>query len=621
VKKDNRPVVLISAPWPLFNRPSIQLGTLKAWLRHRLPRQSVVTQHVYLDIAAAVGYGRYAEIAKRTWVAETVYAGLLYPERMDRIVTVQRRESRQLKRLSASALAEAAAAARTVSDDFVHSLDWTQCKLIGFTICLCQLTASLYFIRRIRELAPGVPLVVGGSTITAPTAQGLLAAFPEIDYAVVGEGEVPLERLVRSLGDGAQAGAIAAIPGLVVSVKNAAAPEGPRFSQVADLNGLPPPEYDDYFRRLSSLRPERRFFPTLPVELSRGCSWQARQGARGGCAFCNLNQQWAGYRWKKPRRAASEIDRLTDRHRLLAVALMDNSLPPGKTRRICRNLEALGKDLWLFGEVRASTPYPVLEAMRAAGFAEIQVGIEALSRRLLRRLNKGTSVLQNIEIMRACEELGIRSDSNLICGFPGSTPREVDETLQALEFVYAYRPLRLVNFWLGLGSPVWRRRREFGIRAVFNHPHYRHLFPSGIGHRVPFTIQAYRGDVQAQRRLWRPVRAAVSRWQQDYARLQQGVDSSPILSYRDGGRFLIIRQRRPGDDPLIHRLSGVSRDIYMYCRRSRSRRRILNRFPRSGSETIARFLTTMQVKKLMYAENDRFLSLAVAVRPTPRRGP
>ena len=59
-------IALISTPWPLYNRPSIQLGTLKAYLRSIYPDMQVETHHVYLKLAESIGYRQYHEISKST---------------------------------------------------------------------------------------------------------------------------------------------------------------------------------------------------------------------------------------------------------------------------------------------------------------------------------------------------------------------------------------------------------------------------------------------------------------------------------------------------------------------------------------------------------------------------
>ena len=79
---------------------------------------------------------------------------------------------------------------------------------------------------------------------------------------------------------------------------------------------------------------------------------------------------------------------------------------------------------------------------------EVQIGIEARSSSLLKKLHKGTSAIQNLEIMKNCEALGIRNISNLILQFPGSDEKDVAETLEVLEFAWPFHPLKAVSFWL-----------------------------------------------------------------------------------------------------------------------------------------------------------------------------
>jgi len=59
-------VALIAAPWPIYNRPSIQLGTLKAYLDQAVPDLTVDAFHLYLPVAEQVGYTHYAAVSERT---------------------------------------------------------------------------------------------------------------------------------------------------------------------------------------------------------------------------------------------------------------------------------------------------------------------------------------------------------------------------------------------------------------------------------------------------------------------------------------------------------------------------------------------------------------------------
>jgi len=252
--------------------------------------------------------------------------------------------------------------------------------------------------------------------------------------------------------------------------------------------------------------------------------------------------------------------------------------------------------------------------MRDSGMQKVQVGIEALSSRLLKKLHKGTSAIQNLEIMKNCEALGIENMSNLILQFPGSDAQDVAETLKVLEFAKSFYPLKAVNFWLGLGSPVWQNPKKYGIKAVFNHPNWSYLFPEEIYRTLPLMIQAYRGDRVYQKKIWKPVKKKIFEWRKQYAEIRKGSDLFPILSFQDGREFIIIRQKRFQAAPATYRLVGVSRLIYLFCQKHRSLKKILNEFSTLPEKKITAFLKMMVEKKLMFEEKNTYLSLAVPVR-------
>jgi ribosomal peptide maturation radical SAM protein 1 len=615
-KASSGKLLLVSAPWPLYSRPSIQIGTLKAFLRKKFPDLKVDAHHFYLKVAEAIGYRRYQAISERTWLAESVYAALLYPERMDTVENFFYRQAKGKPLLQKIVFKNLASQVREVSEAFIHGVDWGDYVLAGFSICLCQLTASLYFIREVKKRFPNLLIVVGGSMFTGDATRNLFKTFPEINVVVNGEGELPLSRLVSDLRKSRSFGEMAHVKGIVTpeSTENKASAF---FNQMTDLSDLSPPDYDDYFDLLQSFSPEKTFFPTLPMEMSRGCWWHRplEDGKSTGCAFCNLNLQWEGYRAKKTMQTVSEIDHLTTKYKTLSVAFMDNLLPLKTSKDIFTRIGKLKKDLLLFGEIRATTPRHILADMRIAGMKEVQIGIEALSTRLLRKLNKGTTAIQNIEIMKHCETLGISNSSNLILCFPGSDQKDVDETLRNLEFTLPYRPLKMVYFWLGLGSPVWRHPENFGIKAVFNHRNYAGIFPLEIFKSMQFAIQSYRGDLGHQRKLWTPVKKKLKAWKKTYDELRRGSRHENILSFSDGRDFLIIRQKRTQDGHLTHRLEGTSRAIYLFCQEHRSLKRILERFTAVGSDQVVPFLRMMVDKKLMFEENNKYLSLAVPSNP------
>ncbi|MGE5257262.1 MAG: hypothetical protein ACM3KE_11355 [Hyphomicrobiales bacterium] len=334
-----RNIALVSPPWPLYNRPSIQLGTLKAFVRSRFPQVGVSAHHFYLQVAEAIGFRLYHSISERTWLAETVYAALLYPDQVDRMARLFRREAAAAPELRHLDIRRLASRVEAVSADWISATDWSGVQVVGFSGVLCQLTACLYLIRRLKERCPHLTTVVGGSAFSLPSGVAALRLFPHIDAVVYGEGELPLAHLVQHLVvEGRDLKDLPPANGILSrrDVEDQDADRG--FFQLENLNHLPLPDFDDYFETLSGFSAAKRFFPTLPVEFSRGCWWGREVGAgeTTGCDFCNLNLQWRGYRSKSEGRVVAEIDHLTRRHRVLSLAVTDNVLPKESTADILR---------------------------------------------------------------------------------------------------------------------------------------------------------------------------------------------------------------------------------------------------------------------------------------------
>jgi len=581
-------VDLVSMPWAIFNRPSIQLGCLKSWLDREKDRHRVRCHHPYLYAARALGPDLYRRISENPWAGEALFSPLLFPGRDE--------EARRLFAREIPALADRfRELVRDLADGFEEWLDQADLAgpgLVGLSVCFSQLIPSLYAARRIRERHPERTIVLGGSTCTPSLARGLLDSFSFLDHVILGEGERPLAELAHLLAEGRSP------TGENILSAGDVPPRSPADREV-EPSRLPLPDYDDYFRELADLG--FAFLPELPLEFSRGCWWNR-------CTFCNLNLQWCGYRAKDHQQVLQEAATLIRRHHCLDLFFTDNALPPAEAGRFFAQTADWERDARFFAEIRIPRSQDECELFRAGGLTTVQAGIEALSDSLLKRMNKGTRSLDNVAAMKFAAAADIRLEGNLILEFPGSTDQEVEETLAMLDLVLPYRPLSGAAFFLGQGSPVSRDPARFGIKALIPHANNRLLYPPEILAKLDLLIWSYRGDRVLQRRRWRPVRRALRRWQEFHEKRRS---SRPALSMRDGGDFLIIRQERP-DSPVLHqRLKGLSRRIYLACGEPVEKKVLLERFRTVKEDQLSGFLRQMRDKKLMAGRNDRWLALAV----------
>ncbi len=617
-------LLLVATPWQLFNRPSIQLGALKAFMQKEVPGLEVQALHPYLSYAARLGFPDYHIISQSSWASEAVGASMLCDEegtieRCREVFCDALKRRGAGARLSNAGLSDLFHKARHLFSE--HLQEFTEClrgdglKLAGFTACLNQFAASLYAARLFKRRFPNVPVVLGGTSCSGTIAPSLLASFPQIDYVISGEGELPLLALYKHLTEG-KAGETSddALPRAVFSRDriDGTDPAGGEslearqgfMLQVSSMDELPVPDFDDYFRELGELPASERFHPVLPVEASRGCWW-------GRCRFCNLNLQWRGYRAASVSKVAKDIDRLASRYRCIDFAFMDNVLPRRQAAALFEKLAQHNRDYRIFAELRAVHSRAEYEVMAAGGLKTLQVGIEALSDSLLKRLGKGSSVIANIAAMRHAFEAGIELDANLIVHFPGSTEEEAGESLKILEFVWPYRPLRTVSFWLGHGSPAEQESRSLGIGRIAPHLLWKKLFYCGTI-SPSSLILTYSGDRKVQKRRWRAVETRVLEMRK--RRKALGLDRQ-LLSYRDGREFLTINQIFADETSRKHRLNGLSREIYLFCLDVKTVQEVMEMAEgRISIEQLGRFVQNMVSQRLMFSDGKKVLSLAVRER-------
>jgi len=585
-------LALVAAPWHLCNRPAIQLGSLKAYLQQEAPWIKIRNHHPYLDVAREIGTADYQRIAADMWLSEALYAGALFPELEQKALRLARRQRKKAgltNRFEPSSVSVACQRALTA---WIDSIDWSGYELIGFSVCFHQLLASLFCARRIKQLYPSAVIVFGGSSVL-PDMEQCLSHQAGVDFCISGEGELPLLRLIEELS---------ATKERRTPKKNAAKSAG-QLRQLDKL-ALPPPDYDDFFADMRRSFPSAPFIPVLPIEFSRGCWWNK-------CSFCNLNLQWQGYRQKSAKQMLYEVTFLRHRHQCLDFTFTDNSLPRAASRIFFEKMRQEKGETHFFAELRVehTTDFALF---RKGGLTEAQVGIEALSASLLARMRKGVSVMDNVFAMKKAAELEIILQGNLITEFPGSTEQERDETLRVLDFVFPYTPLAAATFFLGHDSPVCNFPSRFGIASFGVHPKYRALLPQDVLREMPLLVKGYRGDRSRQRRLWQPVVRKIERWRRYHEKRNCSAKTIPLLTFRDGGDFLIIRQETESGRVLHHRLAGASRAIYLACAHPVRLDEINRCFPELTLEAIHRFLNELCSKRLVFAAEDRYLGLAVS---------
>jgi len=496
-------------------------------------------------------------------------------------------------------------------DECLYEVDWARYDVVGFSSLFQQNVASLALARHIKERHPDVTIVFGGANMEGEMGGEYCRVFDCIDYVVCGEGDRAFPALLRALALGKSP---ACIPG-VLHRESDGRVEGRQAPPIQDLDSLPIPNYDAYFARARKLGllPYYKATWTIPYESSRGCWW----GQKHHCSFCGLNGEGMGFRSKTPERVMSELSQLADEHRICSFMAIDNILPMKYVGDVFGEIARARLDYNFFYEIKANMTRDQIRTMYHGGVRRVQPGIESLSSHVLKLMNKGTTMLQNVRCMKWLAYYGIGVNWNLIWGFPGETEPDYEEQLHALECItHLEPPVGSGRIWLERFSPHYDDP-NFPVRNRRPEASYRYVYPP----QVDLTKAAYFFDYEMEDTVspaaLEATHAFVERWRAAWRAGQR--DS---LTYRRTADGILIDQNQGEDRQVTYSVTGLNALIYEHCVETmRTPGQVADHlrtvkadydFPQTE---VRGALDEFSRARLMLDEDDRYLSLAQPLNP------
>lgn len=288
---------------------------------------------------------------------------------------------------------------------------------------------------KIRKRFPNKPIIVGGEHVTA-TAEWIFKTRPEIDYIVLGEGEMPLVNLVNALETGKPPSEVAA----VLSRENPKKPERTgsvdRYLfdlRIRDVDDLPEPAWDllpleNYLDNGFGYGTDRG--RNMPMLATRGCPYQ--------CTFCSSPQMWST-RWvaRKPEKVLDEMEFYLNKYNAENFSFYDLTAIVKREWIIefCNLVLQRGlKFTWQLpsGTRSEAIDGEVASLLYATGCRNMNYAPESGSPRTLQRIKKKVDLKAMKKSMRDCGKHRLVVKSNTILGFPGETHKDIWLTLKWL---------------------------------------------------------------------------------------------------------------------------------------------------------------------------------------------
>jgi ribosomal peptide maturation radical SAM protein 1 len=431
----------------------------------------------------------------------------------------------------------------------------------------------------------------------------MIRSFPWLDYVSTGEADVSfplfLTRLLRE-------GNSDPLPGIL---KRGESAELTTPDPIYKLDDLPIPEFSEYYARIDRSPLKESIHPALLIETARGCWW----GAKQHCTFCGLNGNTMTFRSKSPERVFDELHYLSTRHGLKRIDCVDNILDTRYINTLFPKLRDSELGIELFYEVKANLRYDQLETLYAGGLRSIQPGIESLSNEVLRLMRKGCTGLQNIQLLRWCEELGIIVAWNILAGFPGESPSEYERQAELIPLLtHLQGPASCTTIRLDRFSPFFTRPEELGITRLRPKPGYYYSYPLGRTELERFAyffdfdyidqrnVSSYLGPVQTETGKW---------WN---ARAVEDLQQLPRLDAIWSADGIAIADSRPTSVKDSHYLEGLAARIYWQCDSAQSFESLQRKCgPGIAPNSVRQVLEECLTAKLMTEMDGQYLSLAV----------
>jgi ribosomal peptide maturation radical SAM protein 1 len=333
--------------------------------------------------------------------------------------------------------------------------------VVGCSTTFEQTAASVALLNHIKAARPRTITILGGANCEGEMAQGLLSLGARIDHIFSGESEETFPRFLGAV----RAGRLPAER--IIAGK-----------PCRDLDGLPTPDFQEYFDQRDHFLPGSYFASRevawLPYESSRGCWW----GEKHHCTFCGINGLGMQFREKSADRVIEELGGLVAKHGSGQFCMVDNIMPHRYFQTLIPRLGREVPDLHLFYEQKANLTLDQVVALRDAGVAEVQPGIESLATNVLRLMDKGVSARQNIALLRYAGSAGIRLSWNLLYGFPGDDAADYRQTLSMLPLLrHLPPPGQLGRLSIDRFSPYFDRPGNYGIHDLYPMPSYASVLP------------------------------------------------------------------------------------------------------------------------------------------------
>jgi radical SAM superfamily enzyme YgiQ (UPF0313 family) len=270
--------------------------------------------------------------------------------------------------------------------------------------------------RLVKKIDNNIKTVVGGRHVDIYPYETI--SFPEIDFAIIGEGEISFTKLVNTLDKECD---YEKIPGLFFKRKKKIVSTGqPEIHKNLDILPFPARDLTPY-KKYRSLLSKKSLFTTMIT--SKGCPYN--------CLFCD-KPYGKSVRTRSAENVVDEIEECANLG-LNEILIFDDTFTIDKQRvlNICKKIKQRNIDIDFAIRTRVDLiNKKLLSELKSAGCSRVQYGIESGVQKNLNKIRKGITIKQIKDAVNAAKSEKLIVYGDFMLGFPGETESEMLETIE-----------------------------------------------------------------------------------------------------------------------------------------------------------------------------------------------
>lgn len=305
-----------------------------------------------------------------------------------------------------------------------HEIKRRKPDIAGIQTMTFTLVDAILTARIIKRVDKEIKVVLGGPHVNIYPDETI--AIPEVDYIVLGEGEIPFTDLIQNIGNTQK---LKTIKGLVFREGEKIINTGAR--ELSDnLDSIPFPArhltpYHEYYSLLAKRS------PITTIMTSRGCPYK--------CLFCDRPHLGKRFRARSAKNVVDEVEECV-KMGIKELFLYDDTFSIDRQRAIDICNEILNRGLDIGWDIRTrvdNVDKELLEKLKEAGCERIHYGVEAGTPEILKVLRKGITTEQVKKAFALTKEVGIATLAYFMIGSPGETKSQI---LESVEFAKKLNP-------------------------------------------------------------------------------------------------------------------------------------------------------------------------------------